>query len=80
MVEITKKNVTERWGLYSEYVEHYETNWRDDKYMNFEEFVDSRIIQCEGCEEYYDVEDDYVRSLEDGSRICEQCMTNGWGQ
>ena len=80
MVEITKKNVAELWEIYSEYVEHYKSNWRDDKYMGFEEFVDNRIIQCEQCEEYYDIDDDYVRHLEDGSNICEQCMINGWGQ
>lgn len=80
MIEITSKNVRELWDIYSEYLENYKANFRDDNYMNFEEYVHDRIIQCDQCGEYYDIEDDYVRSLEDGNNICEQCMTNGWGQ
>ena len=79
MIEITSKNVRELWDIYSEYLESYKANWRDDNYMTFEEYVHDKIIQCDQCGEYYDIDGDYVRQLEDNN-ICEQCITNGWGQ
>lgn len=79
MIEITSKNVRELWDIYSEYLESYKANFRDDYYMNFEEYVHDKIIQCDQCGEYYDIDGDYVRQLEDNN-ICEQCITNGWGQ
>ena len=81
MVEITDKNVKELWQIYSNYVEDYKANFRDDDYMRFEEYVADRVIECDQCGEYYDVEDDYVRYIEGtDDHICEQCLTNGWGQ
>jgi formylmethanofuran dehydrogenase subunit E len=78
---ITRDNIIDLWDLYSEYLENYKANFRDDNYMFFEEYVADRVVKCDQCGEYYDVEDDYVRNIEGtDDHICEQCLTNGWGQ
>ncbi len=78
---INRDNIIDLWDLYTEYLENYKANYRDENYLLFEEYVENYVKCCDQCGEYYDVNDDYLRFIDGADQyICEQCLTNGWGQ
>lgn len=81
MIEINTRNVMELWDLYECYKEDfYKTHYSDVKCYDFEDFVDNEVVRCSNCGEYV-LKDNLDHSeLALNDKICEYCITFGYGE
>lgn len=95
MIEITRKNVEELWGLYEEYLKDFkERHYSNAKPEYFEEMVEHMIYcentneyhwkddceYCNNCQSWYLKDEMSTEELALQDGICEYCMEDGYGK